>query len=945
MSRITDALTRSAVFRAADVRELAATAPHWSERRLAAGEMLWYESDPADELALLLEGGLEVTVAGQAISSVGPGELVGEAAAFVAGEQRTAAVRAQGAARLLVLSQEGLRALRQDHTSVYDVLLERALHVIAERVEATLARISEEAARGPWPAGVDGGAARLTRVRPVVGDDEPPSALPALRLLPVLKAAPAPAVQAIERAMTAARVAEGDALLIEGEVGAELYLLGDGRLEVFRNVPSARGLRLATLRAGALVGTGGLLLGRPRNASCIAARDAWVFGLDRRAFDALRGEPGRLLREALLCALRSQLRSAGTRLARFEAARADGVADRPLDDFLGAAGGALAYQGGLALDTVSLATLPFRDEVEPSRPGARRLIDYVRGAIIGADEALTTPYGNLRVSYADHTDSGRCLAFIEDFIRDEVMPFYASTQTEQSGTGRQTARYREDARDIIRECVGATSEDAVIFCGSGATGAINKLVDILNLRLPPDLNRAYSLDGYIPIHRRPVVFIGPYEHHSNELPWRHSLAEVVMIDDDAEGRIDLAKLDEALAHYATRPLKIGSFSAASNVTGIVSDVRAVSVLLHRHGALAFWDYAAAAPHAPVEMSPVDDGPDGQLAYKDAVFLSPHKLAGGPGTPGVLVVKKKLVKNSVPTQPGSGTVVVVTPESTVYRNAAERREEAGTPAIIESIRAGLAFGLQRAVGYDTIAEMERGFVQRAIAAWQQNPNIRLLGSPSAERLSIVSFMVRYGHHYLHNNYVVTLLNDLFGIQARGGCSCAGPYMHRLLGIGAELSREVVGLVERGFASIMPGWARIGFDAYLSNVEFRYIVAAVDLCARYGHLLLAEYELDLGSGQWRHVRERERRPPLARLGDLRYASGKLEYPSRHVRLPEEALAAQLEAALRVFERAQDVAGSTAAPLAPVREGEYERLRWFAVPEEVAHDLGQAAAAGRR
>jgi selenocysteine lyase/cysteine desulfurase/CRP-like cAMP-binding protein len=777
----------------------------------------------------------------------------------------------------------------------------------------------------------------MTRVRPAIGDDRPPPALPALRLLPVLKGAPAAAVQAIERAMTVGQVAEGDALVVEGEVGDQLYLLGDGRLEVFRNVPSARGLRLATLRPGALVGTGGLLLGRPRNASCVAARDAWVFGLDKRAFQALGGEPGRLLREALLCALRSQLRSAGTRLARFEAARAEGAANRPLDDFLGAAGGALAYQGGLTLDAVSLATLPFRDEVEPERPEARRLLDYVRGAIIGADEAIATPFGNLRVSYADHTDSGRCLAFIEDFIRHEVMPFYASTQTEQSGTGRQTARYREDAREIIREAVGASSEDAVIFCGSGATGAINKLVDILNLRLPPDLNRAYSLDGYIPIHRRPVVFIGPYEHHSNELPWRHSLAEVVMIEDDAEGRIDLAKLDQALSRYATRPLKIGSFSAASNVTGIVSDVRAVSVLLHRHGGLAFWDYAAAAPHARVEMGP-DDGVDGALAYKDAVFLSPHKLAGGPGTPGVLVVKKNLVRNTVPTQPGSGTVVVVTPESTVYRNAPERREEAGTPAIIESIRAGLAFGLQRAVGYDTIAEMERGFVQRAIAAWQGNPNIRLLGSPNAERLSIVSFMVRYGQHYLHNNYVVTLLNDLFGIQARGGCSCAGPYMHRLLGIGAELSREVAALVERGFASIMPGWSRIGFDAYLSNVEFRYIVTAVDLCARYGHLLLADYELDLASGQWRHVRER--RPPLARLGDLRYGSGKLEYPSHHVRLPEGALAAQLEAALAVFERAQDAAGSAPAPLAPVREGEYERLRWFATPEEVAHDLDRAA-----
>jgi selenocysteine lyase/cysteine desulfurase/CRP-like cAMP-binding protein len=831
MTGVAEALARCAVFREADARELRATAPRWSERRLAAGEMLWYESDPATEIALVLEGDLEVIVAGQPISRVSPGELVGEAAAFVAGEQRTAAVRARTGARLLVLPQAGLGALRREHTSVYDVLLSRALVVLAERVEATLARISEDAAAGHWPPGVDGGAQRMTRVRPAVSDEPPPSVRPALRLLPLLKNAPDPVLTAIERAMTPEQVPEGDALVVEGDPGDRLYLLAEGRLEVFRQIPALHGLRLATLRAGALVGTGGLLLGRPRNASCVAPRSSWVYGLDARAFRALGGEAGRLLREALLCALRVQLRSVGTRLARFEAARAERPrTDPPLDDFLGAAGGALAYQGSVALETISLAALPFRDEVEARTPYARRLIDTIRAAVIGADEAIETPYGWLRVSHADHADSGRSLAFIEDFIRQEVLPVYASTQTEHSGTARQTTRFREDARELVRQCVGASKEDAVIFCGSGATAAINKLCDILELRLPSDLSRAYSLEGHIPIHRRPVVFIGPYEHHSNELPWRHSIAEVVVIDDDDDGRIDLGKLDDALNRYATRPLKIGSFSAASNVTGIVSDVRAVSALLHKHGALAFWDYGAAAPHTPVQMNLADDAPDGHLAYKDAVFLSPHKLIGGPGSPGVLVVKKNLVRNSIPTQPGSGTVVLVTPESTVYRQSAERREEAGTPAIIESIRAGLAFGLERAVGHEVIGEMERAFAQRAIAAWQQSPNIRLLGSPTAARLAIVPFMVRYGRHYLHNNFVVALLNDLFGIQARGGCSCAGPYMHRLLGVGAELSREYLALVERGFGSITPGWTRVGFNYFVSNAEFRYVVAAVDLVAR-------------------------------------------------------------------------------------------------------------------
>jgi hypothetical protein len=324
----------------------------------------------------------------------------------------------------------------------------------------------------------------------------------------------------------------------------------------------------------------------------------------------------------------------------------------------------------------------------------------------------------------------------------------------------------------------------------------------------------------------------------------------------------------------------------------------------------------------------DDGPDGHLAYKDAVFISPHKLIGGPGSPGLLVVKKHVVKNTVPTQPGGGTVALVTPESTLYWESQEHREEGGTPAIIESIRAGLAFQLKRAVGHDTIHEMERGFVRRAIDTWNQNPNLRVLGSANADRLAIVSFMVRHKQRYLHNNYVVTLLNDLFGIQARGGCSCAGPYMHRLLGVGPELSRDYVCMVDKGFLSLKPGWSRVNFNYFISNAEFRYIVNAVNLVAQHGHLLLPEYHFDLTSGQWRHAAGQPHVP--MRLGDLRYTSGKLEYPSRHARLPEDALDAQLERALRIFEGALD--GTRPRVLAPVppRENDYERLRWFELAE---------------
>ena len=401
------------------------------------------------------------------------------------------------------------------------------------------------------------------------------------------------------------------------------------------------------------------------------------------------------------------------------------------------------------------------------------------------------------------------------------------------------------------------------------------------------------------------MFIGPYEHHSNELPWRHSLADVVVIDDDEDGRIDLRQAGGGPArHYATRPYQDREL------------LRGLERQRHRVGRAR--GVGAAPPprrarvlglrgrRAPRRRRDEPRGrrrrPDGHLAYKDAVFLSPHKLAGGPGSPGVLVVKKRLVKNSVPTQPGGGTVALVTPgvDQLPERRGAPRGGRA-RPRSSNRSAPGWPSSSRRAVGTDTIAEMERGFIQRAIAAWQQNPNMRLIGNLGAERLSIVSFMVRYGHHYLHNNFVVTLLNDLFGIQARGGCSCAGPYMHRLLGVGPELSRDYV---VHGRRRLPVDEAGLGArrtsttssrtpSSVTSSRRSIWSANTVTCCSPTTSWIWRR-----GSG----ATSRDSRTCRCASADLRYASGKLEFPSRHVRLPESVLDEQLEAARGILEQAR-------------------------------------------
>ena len=559
---------------------------------------------------------------------------------------------------------------------------------------------------------------------------------------------------------------------------------------------------------------------------------------------------------------------------------------------------------------------------------AERLIETIRDSVIGMDEVVDGPFGARRVTYADYTASGRALSFIEDYLREAVLPLYANTHTESSGTGLQTTRFRDEARAIIRRCVGATEDHAVLFTGSGSTGAIDHLIRVLGLRIPCGLEERYELSANVPESERPVVFIGPFEHHSNELPWRESIADVVTIGEDHDGHIDLVHLERELIRFADRELKIGSFSAASNVTGIISDTRAIAALLREHGALSFWDFAAAAPYVEVEMTPDDN----DAFAKDAIFISPHKMIGGPGTPGILVARKDLFRNRVPAVPGGGTVAYVNPTEHRYLDDIEHREEGGTPAIVGSIRAGLVFQLKDAVGTDIIRAREESFIRRAITSWEQNPNIEILGNHEADRLSIVSFVVRHGGRYLHHNFVVALLNDVFGIQSRGGCSCAGPYGHRLLGIDIERSHEFEREITRGCEGIKPGWVRVNFNYFISEPVFEFILAAVHFVADEGWALLPRYRLDTTTGLWRH-RDGVTTPPMS-LHDINYDDGTMQYSHARATAPDSDFDLYREEAARIVAQTR---ASLPAPLgAPATTTDFEHLRWFPLPDEIREEL---------
>nr|ACS49597.1 NifS-like protein [Oryza alta] len=484
---------------------------------------------------------------------------------------------------------------------------------------------------------------------------------------------------------------------------------------------------------------------------------------------------------------------------------------------------------------------------------AEEKVEWVRSQLVGRGAEFDTPFGRRPLVYADHTASGRSLRYVEDYVLHHVLPFYGNTHTEDSYVGSRTTRMARKAASYIKRCVGAGAGDvALLFCGSGATAAVKRLQEAMGVASPPGPLRERAAALLRP-EERWVVFVGPYEHHSNLLSWRRSLADVVEVGAGADGLLDLAALRRALRspEHADRPM-LGSFSACSNVTGVLTDTRAVARLLHQHGAFACFDFAASGPYVEIDMRP------GEMDGYDAVFLSPHKFVGGPGTPGILLMSRSLYRLSSqpPTTCGGGTVSYVngfSERDTVYHNDVEEREDAGTPPIVGKVRAALAFWVKERVGRGgAVALRERAYADAAMRWLLGNPNVKVLGNVAARRLPIFSFLVFPGDGErrlpLHGRFVAKLLNDLFGVQARGGCACAGPYGHALLGVGDELSLRIRAAIVRGYHGVKPGWTRVSFAYYLSGEELRYVLAAIDFVAAHGHRFLPLYAFDWATGDW-------------------------------------------------------------------------------------------------
>ena len=461
-----------------------------------------------------------------------------------------------------------------------------------------------------------------------------------------------------------------------------------------------------------------------------------------------------------------------------------------------------------------------------------------REGIIGKDEIIQTPYGTKRMLYADWTASGRLYAPIEDIILHQFGPYVANTHTESNITGTLMTKAYHEAKHIIKDHVGANKDDVLLFSGTGMTGAMCKFQRMIGVVVHERLKKKSQL----PENERPVVFITHMEHHSNQTTWSETLVDVVVVPPNERGEVCPEQLRCLLEQYKDRPLKIGSFTACSNVTGIKTPYYELARIMHEYKGICLVDFSASAPYVAINMHPED--PAEQL---DGIFFSPHKFLGGPGTTGVVVFSKELYKNSIPDHPGGGTVHWTNPwGDKSYIENIEEREDGGTPGFLQAIRTSLAIKLKEKMGIGEIAERETALMSILVQGLQQTKGITLLENGKWDRLPILSFYAEGIHH----NLFVKLLNDVHGVQVRGGCSCAGTYGHFLLGIEKDQSKSITDEVDKKNYFVKPGWVRVSLHPTLTEEEIQYLVYSIKDVVENIHRYRQDYQYNDKTNEFTH-----------------------------------------------------------------------------------------------
>jgi selenocysteine lyase/cysteine desulfurase len=440
-----------------------------------------------------------------------------------------------------------------------------------------------------------------------------------------------------------------------------------------------------------------------------------------------------------------------------------------------------------------------------------------RKNIIGVDQEFTSPFGTQKIIYTDWTASGRLYRPIEEKITNQFGPFVANTHTETTVSGTAMTMAYHEARHIIKHHVNANSEDVLITDGTGMTGVVNKLQRILGLRIAENLKEFTA----IPAELKPIVFISHMEHHSNQTSWLETIADVVVIPCNTNGLFCLEEFQKVVEQYSDRIFKIASITSCSNVTGIRTPYHEVAKIMHRNNGVCFVDFACSGPYVDIDMHPED--PE---AYLDAIFFSPHKFLGGPGTSGVLIFNKNLYKNNVPDCPGGGTVSWTNPWGEhKYIDNIEDREDGGTPGFLQVIKTALCIQLKEQMGVQNILDREHEIVAFIFNELNNIDNINILAKEHQDRLGVISFYI----NDLHYNLGVKLLNDKFGIQTRGGCSCAGTYGHFLLHVDQETSHDLVCQISSGDLIKKPGWIRMSIHPTTTSEEITYVCNSIKALA--------------------------------------------------------------------------------------------------------------------